>query len=180
MSYLTIPERCRSRATLSADESRPALCDAMLRERDGQWELLGTDSYICSVVQLEEIKDDQPGPVAGVVPRDALAALAFFKDWRFRAAEGDIKLLNGATFPRTEPGKYPNLDKLWPDAEPIARIGISTELLKRLADSLGSTDLELVITSPTSPVACRPLDALEAKYVGDRKGLIMPIKVCEP
>lgn len=180
MSYLVIPARCKPRAPLSEDESRPALCEAMLREKDGHWELIGTDSYICSVVQLEEVKDDQPGPVAGVIPRAALDALALFNDWRFYAAESEIKLFNGATFPRTEPSKYPNLDKLWPDAEPIARIGISTELLKRLADSLGSTDLELVVTSPTGPVACRPLNAHEAAYVGDRKGLIMPIRVFEP
>lgn len=188
--YAVLPKGAKPSKSVSKDQTSPVLTHAELREHDGGWELVMTDSYQLARVKLS-VKGEHDGEelTAGAISTDALKAIektgAFY-------ANGTVEPCNpygvksGLSFARTDLGKFPSWDQLEPDIAPGAfAIGLDAELLYQLAQSLGaksSSGARVRITFVTDANGQpNPLRPMRVEAIGgsalESRGLLMPIRL---
>jgi hypothetical protein len=113
----------------SKDATTPTLMDAHLDTELG--ELQATDTYVAVRIPVEVEKTDTSGPVAIA----ELTAAA-------KAKAPALKIPKRPKAKKDQPGPYPKLAAIWPDADaikkPAFKVGINANYLKAVADALGA------------------------------------------
>lgn len=174
MAYLYVGA-AKPKLTAAADDGAgPAIKGGLLRKTDDRWELVTTDSFVCAVVQLSISTDDGPDPVEGWLPPPAVRRLSR-KGAAFRAHADRVEVFDQEataegvwSCERDRHVRFPDATGFWPDeTNPLAVVRLDAQLLKRLADSLGTNGLCITVFGPRKPVL------VESTH-GNR-GLIMPI-----
>jgi hypothetical protein len=176
MSYLRVPYQSKAHKAVSADETRPALCSALLRKVDGNWELLATNSYEAVVLRLTSHVDDRMEPTPGLISRKALKAIVK-AGGAFHAADDVVQVLDetgvatGDLFARPKgDAAFPNIERvLATDAEPRARVAFSLTQLRMVAVALGTDTIELELREPLKPIHVRGQN-------DDHRALLMPLR----
>jgi hypothetical protein len=157
---IIIPAGCKPWKACSQDETRPALCNAYLRERDDGWWLLATDAYIAAALRVEPVGD----LAEGWVPRRALKALAANRpteqvdtmQWKVTTNTGDeVIRVPGLIGEKTT---FPGLAAfgMWEyePGDPAAAIGLNPHLLWRLYQALGLTGQGVKLERTVNKDAC--------------------------
>lgn len=181
---ITIPAHCKPSKAVSPERTRPVICHAYLRRRDGDLWLCATDSYIAVAVKVTGDAQEGFVPVGALrlMERGQKAEQVSKTAWKVWTNEGTVVFdiadkVDGAV-------AYPDFDKLnvfdGPEADkaPLSpngkfAIGIDHELIKRVGDSIGGKrGLRFEFTGPLRAVRLVPLQAGT-----DRVGLCMPIRL---
>lgn len=177
MSFLVVPNGSKPHKAVSTDVSRPLLCSALLRKREDVWELVTTNSYECAIVKLEVVKDDRQEPVPGLISRRALRAIVHAGNG-FHTTEDTVRVLDsmgkatGDLFDRPKSDQaFPDVDRLFTEDPPAARVAFSLRQLTKLAAGLGTDVVELEVDpNPLKVIRVRSLTS------EDHRGLLMPIR----
>lgn len=184
---ILLPDGCKPHKATGRDTTRPALCHGYLRQRDGDWWLLTTDSYIACALKVQVTG----GVQEGWVPRSVLKLMAkepqfIFRPeqisttaWKVTTAEGH------ATIEIDAPSKeYVDLEGcgMWraTPGHPLTSIGLDPRLLLRLTKALGMPcrGVQLRFTThKLKATGVSPIQVTGGAHFPDRIGLQMPIRM---
>lgn len=190
--FLTLPKNSKPSKSTSGDSYRPVLQCAELREHDGRWELVVTDSFRLAHVRLE-VHESPDGPQqisAGPISPEALKALektgAFYADEYVSPCDQSGQQ-TGQKFDRPYgQGDFPQWDNLMPDQQDGPCIGLDAEFLYKLAESLGAklrkdgatTNRVILRFQADSDRRINPLRPMivTTPTTPDTVGLLMPVR----
>lgn len=188
---ITLPTGCKPWEACSEDQTRPVICHGYLRERDGAWWLLTTDSYIACALKVETTGDVREGWVS----RNAMEAMhkaypvrqgeqVSETAWKIRTNEGH------QTFdlaPIDAPKGYPDMAILgmweYEPGDALDAIGLDPRFLSRLVQALGFDNgllggVELRFTgNPARGSAECPIRVTGGVHFPERIGLQMPVRL---
>lgn len=198
---IRIPYGCELSAALCDDDSRPILRHAYLTQRDDEWWLNATDSYIAVSVRVRAGEGVREGQVAG----DILRTVERDSDPHYcpvirQTDDGWEVASNGSTATYRcalpEGKRYPDLARLgmWdpdqlteakrrgiPDAKHdpggAVLVGMDSELLARAASALGAGQVGVEVHHPRKPVRLVALARMTGDVLPGRAGLLMPVAV---
>jgi hypothetical protein len=177
---LELPGRAKVSKVLAKGTAPPVLAHAAVIEVDGHRELAATDAVR---VVRHRVPDSTPlGPIhAEALARIEAGAEHDVEDGRVVIA---AKAGGRVIYPAPDVGEFPRVAQLDPEYKPseTVRICLDAELLKGLADALGTKQVVLDV-SPNVDLAdgarstVRPVRVLVPGDDSDiRKGLLMPIR----
>lgn len=187
---IALPNGCEPWKACSDDHSRPVICHGYLRQHDGAWWLLTTDSYIACALKVRTSGDVREG----FVPREAMEAMAEVRpvpqaeqinDRAWKVSVGD----GHATFDLSSlvaPKGYPDLAKLgmwdYEPGAPLGAIGLDPRLTVRLSQALGfESPLRGIALEFTSYKGKPPTESAirvtGGAHFRDRIGLQMPVSL---
>jgi len=184
---MKLNKRCKIESATSKDKNRHNITEPYLEVRpDGQSRLMATDGRMLAVLPVETSEDD----VSGYVSADALKASRKGRTMEsVIRCNGSLEVWHGATFPRPDPGTYPNVDVVMPKNEAThgkrkIRLSLNAALLARLADAMGTEGVTLEFLADESdgsvsdPLMVTPRSTDDRKCaMDDALGVIMPMRL---
>lgn len=143
------------RACVSTNESRPLLCNAYVEPMM----VTATNGHIVVRYEISPTEDDMVTPGDGdgyALPPQALAAVKVGQALRLELVTGGVSVVDkwgkvAATLPSMERGKSPDIEKIIPREDTVARFLVTREVLESLCK---------VTRKDTHPITIELIDGL--------------------
>ena len=171
----------------SGDSARTILNSVYLEKPEsGSARLVATNGRIAAIVPVSVDAEDSAGYITAVALKAARKAAPRSEECFF-SANGVLKMPDGQTFERPNPGKYPNVENVIPKDETKFSVSLDPALLLAVSEAIGAgRGVTLEISGEGKAVRVRPMvnpraetpKGGSAHYVPacpEALGLIMPI-----
>jgi len=179
---MQIHKNSKIEACCGKDPRRRVLTHPHISNINGKPHLCATDGKCLAYVPVILEDGDTPGYVNSEALKQA-RKLEKHEDVLHIEANGSLKLKDGSTLPRFGADgslSYPNVDLVIPDPKDVKwSIAFDVDLLKNLADALGTTHVTLKVIDEVSPITVLPSGRSSDKKEYDRngRGVFMPMRL---
>ena len=177
---MKIHKDCKIEMATSKDASRHVITEPYL-DMTKSPVMVATNGAIMAVVPIETDIEDKTGFVtAEALKAERKAKLGML-------CNGELKVVNGPSFPRPELGQYPNGRVALPakDREVKFKVGLNVKLLWELCQAIGcetaqlefADNVEAVLVKPTSVGERHSMHPSKPAANPDSYGVIMPTRL---